>query len=482
MNPQDFPHLRTRREFVRQAACAAVGTLSIASTIRDLRFINAAVAQGSLTDYKALVCVFLSGGNDCNNIIVPTGADYTNYAAARQNLALPEASLLPLTSLNPDGHSYGLHPTMPEMQTLFSEQKMAMLFNVGPLVYPMTRAQYQAKSVPRPPQLFSHSDQVTHWQTSLPDQPPKTGWGGRIADLMHPMQVDLVNGVPTSNSAKIALCTSVAGANTFEVGDTFAQYHVSTNGAVTLSSVNGSRLQAMKDILAIGDINLQRTAFAGVTKSAIDTGDLLNTAIAPTSGASYWTSPFPTSSLGNQLRMIARLIEAGPRPSTDANPGLNMKRQIFFCSVGGYDTHTAQVGTADPTIGTHANLLNELSEAVFAFQRGMQQIGQANNVTLFTASDFGRTFPTNGQGSDHGWGSHHFIVGGAVRGGRTYGAFPALQVNGPDDTSTGRWIPRVSVDEYSATLAKWFGVSAGDLSTVFPNIGHFAAPDVGFMG
>jgi uncharacterized protein (DUF1501 family) len=306
MNSQDFPNLRTRREFVRQAACAAVGTLSIASTIRDLRFINAAAAQGNLTDYKALVCVFLSGGNDCNNIIIPTGADYTNYAAARQNLALPEASLLPLTSLNPDGHSYGLHPTMPEMQTLFSEQKMAMLFNVGPLVYPMTRAQYQAKSVPRPPQLFSHSDQVTHWQTSLPDQPPKTGWGGRVADLMHPMQVDLVNGVPSANSAKIALCTSVAGANTFEVGETFAQYHVSTTGAVTLTSVTGSRLQAMKDILALGDVNLQRTAFAGVTKNAIDTGDLLNTAIAPTAAGSYWTVPFPNSSLGNQLKMIAR--------------------------------------------------------------------------------------------------------------------------------------------------------------------------------
>jgi len=367
------------------------------------------------------------------------------------------------------------------MQTLFSEQKMAMLFNVGPLVYPMTRAQYQAKSVPRPPQLFSHSDQVTHWQTSLPDQPPKTGWGGRIADLIHPMQVDLVNGVPSANSAKIALCTSVAGANTFEVGETFAQYHVSTTGAVTLTSVTGSRLQAMKDILALGDVNLQRTAFAGVTKNAIDTGDLLNTAIAPTAAGSYWTVPFPNSSLGNQLKMIARLIEAGPRPSSGTPPGLNMKRQIFFCSVGGYDTHTAQVNNTDPTIGTHANLLNELSEAVFAFQRAMQQINRGNDATLFTASDFGRTFPTNGQGSDHGWGSHHIIVGGAVRGGRTYGAFPTLQVNGPDDTSTGRWIPRVSVDEYSATLAKWFGVGSNDLSTVFPNIGHFASPDVGFM-
>src|SRR4030095_801520 len=255
MNPKDFPNLRTRRDFFRHAPRAAVGTISIATTLRDLRFINAAVAQNLLTDYKALVCIFLSGGNDSNNVIVPVGADYTPYAAARQNLALPESSLLPISPLNPDGHSYGLHPVLSEMQTLFQEGKMAMAFNVGPLVYPMTRAQYQANSVPKPPQLFSHSDQVTHWQTSLPDQPPKSGWGGRIADLLHPQQIDLLN---SNNSAKIALCTSLAGANTFEVGNTFAQYHVSTSGAVTVTGVTGSRLTAFKDILDVTSVNLQR--------------------------------------------------------------------------------------------------------------------------------------------------------------------------------------------------------------------------------
>jgi uncharacterized protein (DUF1501 family) len=487
MNPKDFPNLRTRRDFFRQAACAAVGTLSIATTIRDLRFINAAVAQTPLNDYKALVCIFLSGGNDSNNLIVPVGADYTPYAAVRQNLALPVGSLLPISPLNNDGHTYGLHPTMGELQTLFQEGKMAMVFNVGPLVYPMTRAQYQANSVPRPPQLFSHSDQVTHWQTSLPDQPPKTGWGGRIADLLHPQQIELINGVPTEASAKIALCTSLSGANTFEVGDTFAQYHVSTAGAVTVTGVSGERLNAFKAILDVASVNLQRSAFAGVTKNAILTGDLLNNAILPTSAANFFTVPFPTSSLGNQLKMIARLIEAGPRSSTGTPPGLNMKRQIFFCSVGGYDTHTSQVQNngateADRVLGSHTNLLNEVSEAVFAFQRAMEQVGHSNDVTAFTASDFGRTLLTNGQGSDHGWGSHHMIVGGAVQGKKTYGVFPVLQVNGPDDTSTGRWIPRLAVDQYSATLAKWFGVSDGDMSTVFPNIGHFSSANLGFMG
>jgi uncharacterized protein (DUF1501 family) len=301
---------------------------------------------------------------------------------------------------------------------------------------------------------------------------------------LHPQQLDLIN---SNNSAKIALCTSLAGANTFEVGNTFAQYHVSTSGAVTVTGLTGTRLDAFKAILDVSSVNLQRAAYAGVTKNAIETGDLLNNAIAGTSAANFFTVPFPTTSLGNQLKMVARLIEAGPKPSSGTPPGLNMKRQIFFCSVGGYDTHTSQVlnngaTEADRIAGSHANLLSEVDNAIFAFQRAMEQIGRGNQVTAFTASDFGRTFPTNGQGSDHGWGSHHIIVGGAVAGRKTYGTFPVLQVNGPDDTSTGRWIPRTSVDEYSATLARWFGVQQGDMSTIFPNIGHFSTPNLGFMG
>lgn len=476
MDLDHLPHLRTRRNFLRQAACAALGTAALTNTIRDLRFINAAMAQGTLTDYKALVCIFLSGGNDANNFVVPISTeDYANYQAARQSLALPKENhpenrnLLPLGVANSDGREYGLHPNCPELQTLFSEGKLGLLFNVGTLVYPITRAQYQSKSVATPPQLFSHSDQVTQWQTSIPDQAPRTGWGGRCADLLHALQPD----------AQISLCTSLAGANTFEVGSTVQQYHVSTSGAVTLSGVTGNRLAAVKSILALNDVNLQRNAYADVVERAINTGDLLNTAIAPTAAATFWNSQFSTSSLGTQLRMVARLIHA--------RGALGMKRQIFFCSVGGYDTHTAQTGnnpttgTPDPTYGSHANLLNELSEGLFAFQRAMEQISVPDKVTAFTASDFGRTFFTNGQGSDHGWGNHQIIVGGAVRGQRIYGTFPVLQVGGPDDTSTGRWIPKVSVDQYSGTLAKWFGVTNTDLATVFPNIGRFATADLGFM-
>lgn len=475
MNKKQDPHPLTRRQFFRQASCAAVGTWALTSTLRDLRFINAAMAQSTLTDYKALVCIFLGGGNDSNNFIIPTNtSEYQNYASIRQNLALPQASALGISPVNNDGHSYGLHPSCTGLQTLFGESKLALLFNTGTLVYPITSAQYKAGSVATPPQLFSHADQVTQWQTSIPDRPPLTGWGGRCADLL--------NTLNTANAAKISLSVTLAGANTFEVGNIVSQYAVSPSGAVALNSpVTGARLQAVKDILGLNYPNMQEQSFATVAAHSINTADILNTSISATSSASFFTVPFPNTTLGNQLKMVARLIAA--------RAALNMKRQIFFCSVGGYDTHTNQVGAADPTIGSHANLLGELSQSVFAFQRAMEQIAALTGedtllpqrVTAFTASDFGRTFPSNGEGSDHGWGNHQLIVGGAVNGKKTYGTFPALAVNGPDDTSTGRWIPTIAVDQYSATLARWFGVSDTDLPTVFPNIGRFASSNLGFM-
>ena len=474
MESQPFSLLKTRRDFLRQAACAALGTAAVSSTIRDLRFMNAAMAQTPVTDYKALVCVFLSGGNDSNNLIIPTlPAEYQNYATIRTPiLALPSASVLPITPANDDGHTYGLHPNCPELQTLFGEGKLAILFNTGTLLHPITRAQYQSGALATPPQLFSHSDQVMQWQTSIPDRPVTTGWGGRCADLLASVQPD----------AKVSLSISISGANTFEIGSTVTQYSVSTGGAIALTGLStnsAARLTAMTNIMNLPYPNMQAQAYSKVAAHAIGTADLLNGAISPTAAANYWLTPFPNTTLGNQLKMVARLIAA--------RSTLNMKRQIFFCSVGGYDTHTNQTTVGNTTTGAQANLLGELSKSMLALQRSMEQLGIPNSVTAFTGSDFSRTFPSNGMGSDHGWGSHHLIVGGAVNGGhgpgtgKTYGRFPIQTVNGPDDTGTGRWIPTTAIDQYCATLASWFGVTNTDLPTVLPNLGHFAIPNLGFM-
>jgi uncharacterized protein (DUF1501 family) len=489
----------SRRDFLRRAACAAVGTVAMSAAIRDLRLMNAAVAQSNISDYKALVCIFLQGGDDSNNLIIPTAtSEYNNYAAVRSPvLALPSSSLqnliIPGTSNNyvdAAGHSYGLHPACPELAQLFYEGKLAMLLNVGTLVYPITRAQYLAGTVSVPPQLFSHADQQTQWQTSVPDQPPTTGWAGRCADLLNSVQP----------GAPVSLCVSLAGSNTLEVGNIVTQYSVSTSGAISLSGVSGARLAALTNLLGLQYLNLQSKAYAGVAAHSINTGALLNNAITNTAPTNYWSVPFPSkvttpnsggifsSTLAPQLQMVARLIEAGHRAA--ASGGFGMSRQIFFCQVGGYDLHTGQTGISssptDTRVGAHANLLAELSQSLLAFQRSMEQLGLANKVTAFTASDFSRTFPCNGQGTDHGWGSHQLIVGGlgagsSVNGGQTFGVLPTLTVNGPNDTSTGRWIPTTATDQYFATLAKWFGVDSGNLATVFPNIGRFASSNLGFM-
>ena len=490
-------NVSTRRQFIRQVACAAVGTAALSCAIRDLRFMNAAVAQSGINqndpnDYKALVCLFLAGGHDSNNLIVPTlQSEYDNYASIRSAvLALPQSFLLPIATSNGAGRTYGLHPSCVEIKQLYDAGQLTFLFNTGTLVFPMTRAQYMAGILQKPPQLFSHADQVTQWQTSIVDQPALTGWGGRTADLLNSVQ----------SSSKISLCVSLAGANTFEVGNIVSQYSASTSGAIALNGVTAgsARERALTNILALPYPNMQAQSYAGVAQHAINTGSLLNGAITNTAPANYWTNAFPTtiipptggasfaSSLSSQLKMVARLIEAGKRAAGNPTNGFGMKRQIFFCQVGGYDLHTGQTNynTNNPDnvlVGAHANLLAELSQSMYAFQQAMIQLGLSNKVTTFTASDFGRTFPSNGQGSDHGWGSHHIIMGGAVNGGKTYGTFPTLAINGPDDTSTGRWIPTTAIDQYFATLALWFGVDPGNLATVFPNVGRFATPNLGFV-
>ncbi len=447
---------QTRRTFLRSSICAAMGAASVSCAIGDLRRVAANTQPAG--DYKAMVCLFLYGGNDGNNVLIPRSAsEYNVYAGARDSLAIPRGQLLPISPLRSDGRDFGLHPSLQEIARLFSRQKLAILANVGTLTRPVTKEEVLSGSAPLPPQLFSHSDQTTHWQTSLPDQAPLTGWGGRVADLLR----------STSGNSQISISISLFGSNTFQVGNVVTQYQATPDGSIGLDDFDDGPnpepiSKAIRDLLDQNRLNLHERAFSDVTKRAIENNRILKTAL----GGVAINTPFPDTGLGKQLKMIARLIAARDR--------IGLRRQIFFCAADGYDTHANQ-------LAPHAELLGQLSQAVDAFYRATEELGVSNQVTTFTASDFGRTLVSNGSGSDHGWGSHHFILGGAVKGGDIYGKVQTIAPDGPEDMAEGRWVPTTSVDEYSATLARWFGVSSSDLRLVAPNIGRFDNPNLGFM-
>ena len=481
----------SRRKFIG-ACCAAVTATGMLSALAQLRLIGAVARADALptgsgllngraipSDFKALVCLFLAGGNDSNNVIIPNdSAGYAAYAKNRDILALPQSSLLGITPKTTDGRAWALHPgfaaevssdTAGGLKALFDAGHLALLANAGTLCYPTTLSQYTAQSVPLPRQLYSHSDQQVEWQSSVPDQAFASGWGGRLADL--------TNAFNQNNT--ISMSISLNGQNSFQVGQNVVQYAVSPTGAIALSgagtgttSANGVRTTALNDILQTPDHNLFDTAFAGLTSQAISDSALLSGLIG---GAAPFQTAFPNTSLGQQLRTIARLIAVSSQ--------LGLKRQVFFARVGGFDLHSAQVNLANPATGTHATLLADLSRSLKAFYDTTVELGVAKQVTTFTASDFGRTYNTNGAGSDHGWGSHHLILGGAVNGGDLYGHMPDLAIGGPEDTGRGRWIPTTSVDEYSARLALWFGVSPTNLPVVLPNLGRFnyTRPELAFL-
>jgi uncharacterized protein (DUF1501 family) len=455
----------SRRRFIGRA-CAAVGATGMLSALAQLRMIGALAADAAPPDYKALVCLFLYGGNDSNNLLVPVdNANYQLYSTDRTVLALAQSSLLPISPKTySDGRQWGLHPSLVEVQQLFAQGRLALLANTGTLVQPVTLAQYKAGTVALPPQIFSHSNQQVQWQSSVPDQPFTTGWGGRLTDIVNSL----------NSNPKISMSISVAGQNSFQVGNTVTQFAVNPTGAVVLSGSSGStiantRYAAQQNILNMQEQNLFEAAFGGVTANAITDSVLLNSIL---SSAPKLTTTFPTTSIGTQMQMIAKMIAAAPQ--------LGLTRQVFFASLGGFDLHSDQ-------LTAHATLFSQLSQALNAFSSATTEIGVPNQVTTFTASDFSRTFNTNGTsdgtaGSDHGWGSHHLVMGGAVQGGDIYGQVPLLELGGPEDTGRGRWIPTTSVDEYAATLATWFGVSASNLPIVLPNIGRFATSNLSFMG
>jgi uncharacterized protein (DUF1501 family) len=449
----------SRREFMR------LGVHGAAATALWLTLGGQARAAADVSGYKALVCLYLSGGNNGFNMVVPTTtAGYNTYAATRINLALPQASLLTLNGTASDGYAYGLHPSMAATQALFNAGHVAILGNVGTLVQPTTLAQAKAESVTLPRQLFSHLDQTTEWMTSLPDQATRTGWAGRMADAL----------VRQGYAPRLAINLTLDGSNYWQEGSLTQPYPVSQGGAPTLGVTediyyrDGTRQQAALDLITQGraSANLMTAEFANLLVSAANKVTIVNNALA---SAGTLTTPFPAiandGDLGQQFSQVALTIKA--HAALDA-------RQIFFVQIGGFDTHQDE-------LATQASLLNIVSSNINAFSNAMNEIGMQNNVTLFTMSEFGRSLGSNGSGSDHAWGSHHLIVGGAVHGGY-YGTMPDLALDGASDVGDGRVMPSTSTDQYGATLARWFGLDDAQLDTVFPNLAHFSTRNLGFLG
>jgi uncharacterized protein (DUF1501 family) len=447
--------MKNRREFLK-VGCCRIGTLSAASAFGRLGMMNA-MAQ-SAPDYKALVCVFLFGGNDGNNLIVPADAGYQPYATARAGLALPQANLLQIAPAS--GGLYGLHPRMAGVRTLFQQGKAAVVANVGMLVRPTTPTQYQQRTAAVPANLFSHSDQQQQWQNAAPNGNASTGWAGRVADAV----------APYNSPSTFPTGVSMAGSSLFLAGQMSQPGTIVPGSNMALDGSDGTpqalaRDAAFNQLLSFdsGLALVQRANF--LTGEGLRVGKLINDALKT---GTPLTTVFPTSSLGQQLAQVARVIKVRNE--------LGMKRQIFFCSAGGYDTHSNQIVEQD-------NLFNTLDPALKAFYDATVEMGIADSVTTFTESEFGRTLqPSSGAGTDHAWGSHHIVIGGKVKGGDLYGKFPTLALGGPDDTGNrGSFIPTTSLDQYGATLASWFGVADSGLPAVFPNLVNFPTQKLAFL-
>jgi uncharacterized protein (DUF1501 family) len=458
----------SRRKFLRRSAA-----LTSAGLVSNLSWLSAelANAQSALPGYKALVCVFLYGGNDSNNTIVPI-TNYASYSAVRtvaSNINIPQASLLPITPTSgPNaGQQFGMHPDLVEIQPLFAQKKLAVICNSGTLVAPLTKAQYQA-GLNRPPNLFSHSDQQNQWQGMIPGASQRTGWGGRASDKM-----------ATANpGAQVPLMVSVSGASVFNFGVTSGPFVIPSAGGVSLSgtgvdTTSLARIGGVQQLLTTSGTNQVVSAAAGVLQGSLNTASVANpvltAALSPTITTAFTVGgALLNTGIANQLKQVARLIEA--------RATLGLTRQFFFVSIGGFDHHS-------DLIAGQSNLFNQLSPALSAFYNYTVAAGVDSSVTTFTMSDFSRTFIGNGTfGTDHAWGSHHMVIGGAVKGGTFYGTFPDLTVKGPDDSgSNGAWLPTTSVDQVGATLASWFGLAGVDLPYVFPNLSRFATSNLGFV-
>ncbi|MEL6831615.1 MAG: DUF1501 domain-containing protein [Bacteroidota bacterium] len=462
----------SRRKFLGTASCAAIGSTTFLTSLLNLGLANslAGMSRPSITsggDYKALVCILLAGGNDSFNMLVPrTSSHYAEYAGTRSNLALPQGNLLPLHFIDNNGKQFGLHPSMPEVQQLFNSNKLSFICNIGTLVEPTTKSQYLNGSVSVPVGLLSHADQIQQWQTSIPQTRSSKGWGGRMADILQ----------AGNDNQNISMNISLSGTNIFQVGNNATEYAIraAAGGSVGIRVLEGS--SPLNNALRSGAESLLAQQYQDIFKSTF--ADKINDSqanheefSAAISTAPGLTTQFSNNPVSANMEMIAKTIAV--------RDTLGVNRQTFFVNFGGWDHH-------DGVLDNQTAMLGVVSKALAEFQAAMEELGVADCVTTFTASDFGRTLTSNGNGSDHAWGGNVMVMGDSVNGGQIFGEYPSLALGGADDVGGAILLPTLSTDEYFAELSRWFGVSSGDLSYVLPNIDHFYDPSssslpIGFM-
>jgi uncharacterized protein (DUF1501 family) len=474
-------HDHSRRQFLRTASFASMAGISASPFLIGLNSMAAMAQNTGATDYKALVCVFLAGGNDGHGTVIATDADsYSAFTQARSGapgLAYPMAELLPITLKTPQsGRTFALNPSLVGAQNLFDAGRLAIVANTGTLIAPATKAQVQANSIPLPDSLFSHFDQQAAWQAVASNlgSGEHLGWGGAVADLIESMNM---------NSNSMFTCISTSGIALFLSGQTSFQLNCTPAGPIPISGLaqplfgNAAGTNALSSILSAEENNLFAKEYEVVVQRSIQAQATLASSMLPageggipnpTQFVDPMTKMLSTNPLALSLQTVARII--------GGRAGLGVTRQIFFVQIGSFDTHDGQALQ-------HARLLTQLGQAMEYFDGVMTTLGVGSQVTTFTASDFGRTLTCNSDGTDHGWGSHHFVVGGAVQGQDMYGQYPVIGANQANDVGAGRLIPTTSVDQYAGTLARWFGLSDSQIRQVLPNFGNFgSSPYLGFLG
>lgn len=449
----------SRRNFIKKTVVASTGISGWLALGNQFSLVSTANANNA-TDYKALVCIFLLGGNDSFNMIIPTSAGgYNDYQSTRQNLAIAKETLLPITPLNGAADSYGFNPALQPIHEMFNQGDLAIVNNVGTLIQPVTKDQILQASAPLPSPLFSHNDQQKHWQTAWPQQNQKTGWAGRVADLK------------ADQNANLPMNISLLGTNFFQTGLSSTPYSMTAQGAPLIAALssglfdgNEQRAALIQSLTAQSQHVMERT-YGQTINRATELATLVNGALE---NASNMNSFFArNNAISEDLSMVAQMISVEQQ--------LPQTQQIYLVGMSGWDTHDNQV-TA------HARLLNDLSQAMADFNQALGSINRSSDVTTFTMSEFGRTLTSNGDGTDHGWGGVQMIMGGAVDGGKFYGEIPDLNLGSESDLGDGRIIPTTAMDQYASTLAKWFGLSELELEASFPNLGNFSTSDLSFMG